>query len=106
MNAYAKAWLQFVFPIYIWLIAGLIILLSHRYLIAANLSDRNAVKVLATHFLLSVAELGRAIITALTYTVLHYPDSLHVSVWLPDANVKILQGNTFHFSSLLLHFVP
>ena len=92
MDAYAKAWLQFVFPIYIWLIAGLIILLSRRYTIAARLCGRNAVKVLATLFILSVAKLGRAIITAISYTVLDYPDGSHVSVWLPDANVKFLQG--------------
>jgi len=41
MDAYAKAWLQFVFPIYIWLMAGLIIVLSHKFSIAARLSGRN-----------------------------------------------------------------
>jgi len=112
MDAYTKAWLQFIFPIYIWLIAGLIILLSRRYTIAARLSSRNAVKVLATVFLLSVAKLGRAIIAALSYTVLQYPDGSHVSVWLPDANVKFLQGKhiplfitAVMFSVLILCFV-
>ena len=112
MDAYAKAWLQFVFPIYIWLITGLTILLSRRYTIAVRLSGRNAVKVLATLFVLSVAKLGRAIITALTYTVLEYPDGLCVSVWLPDANVKFLQGKHIPlfitavvFSALVLCFV-
>ena len=112
LDAYAKAWLQFVFPIYIWLIAGLTILLSRRYTIAARLSGRNAVKVLATLFVLSVAKLVRAIITALAYTVLEYPDGLHVSVWLPDANVKFLQGKHIPlfitavlFSALVLCFV-
>jgi len=36
-----------------------------------------------------------AIITALTYTLLKCPDGLHgphVPVWLPDANIKYLQG--------------
>ena len=92
MDGYTKAWLQFAFPIYIWLIAGLIIILSRKYRIATRLSGRNAVKVLATLFLLSVAKLGRATITALSYTSIHYSDSLQVSVWLPDANVKYLQG--------------
>ena len=92
MDAYAKAWLQFAFPTYIWLIAGLIIILSRKYRIAARLSGRNAVKVLATLFLLSVAKLGRAIITVLSYTSIHYLGSLQVSVWLPDANVRYLQG--------------
>ena len=92
MDGYTKAWLQFAFPIYIWLIAGLIIILSRKYRIVARLSGRNAVKVLATLFLLSVAKLGRATITALSYTSIHYPDHSQVSVWLPDANVKYLQG--------------
>ena len=92
MDAYAKAWLQFGFPIYIWLIAGLIIILSRKYRIAARLIGRNAIKVLATLFLLSSAKLGRAIITVLSYTSIHYSDSLQVSVWLLDANVKYLQG--------------
>ena len=112
MDAYAKAWLQFIFPIYIWLIAGLIILLSHKFSIAARLCGRNAVKVLATLFLLSVAKLGRAVITALTYTALQYPDGLRVSVWLPDASVKFLQGKhiplfitAVAFVALILCFV-
>ena len=92
MDGYTKAWLQFAFPIYIWLIAGLIIILSRKYRIAARLSGRNAVKVLATLFFLSVAKLGRATITSLSYTSIHYSDSLQVSVWLPDANVRYLQG--------------
>ena len=92
MDAYAKAWLQFGFPIYIWLIAGLIIILSRKYRIAARLIGRNAIKVLATLFLLSSAKLGRTIISVLSYTSIHYQDSLQVPVWLPDANVKYLQG--------------
>jgi len=68
------------------------ILLSRRYTIVVRLSGRNAVKVLATLFVLSVAKLERAIITALTYTLLKCPAGSHVSVWLPDANIKYLQG--------------
>ena len=29
MNAYYKTWLQFVFPVYLWLLVGLLILISH-----------------------------------------------------------------------------
>ena len=92
MNAYTKAWLQFAFPIYIWLIAGLIIILSRKYRIAARLSGRNAIKVLATLFLLSSAKLGRAIISVLNYTHINYQDNSHFLVWLPDANVRYIQG--------------
>ena len=112
MDAYTKAWLQFVFPVYIWLIAGLIIILSRRYRIAARISGRNAVKVLATLFLLSVAKLVRAIITVLTYTSIHYSETVRVSVWLPDANIRYLQGihiplfiNAVVFLALVLCYI-
>ena len=29
MDAYSKTWLQFVFPVYIWVLVGLMILVSH-----------------------------------------------------------------------------
>ena len=90
MDGYTKAWLQLGFPIYIWLIAGLIIILSRKYRIAARLSGRNAVKVLATLFLLSFAKLGRAIISVLDYTHIQYQDNSFFLVWLPDANVRYL----------------
>ena len=36
VNAYAKTWLQFVFPVYIWCIVILIIVSSHYYTTAAK----------------------------------------------------------------------
>jgi len=48
MNAYEKVWLQFAFPNYIWLIAGLIVILSRKYNFVARLMGKNAVQVLAT----------------------------------------------------------
>lgn len=64
LNAYSKAWLQFVFPVYIWVIAGVIILLGRlRYL--HRLLPENIVQVLATLVLLSYSKLLRTVITAL-----------------------------------------
>ena len=53
MDAYAKAWLQFIFPLYIWLISGGIVYFSWKYNRVARLVGKNSVKVLATLFLLS-----------------------------------------------------
>ena len=64
LDAYVKTWLQFVFPLYIWFLVITIIVLSHYFTLAARLSGRNAVQVLATLFLLSYAKLLRIIITA------------------------------------------
>ena len=92
MDAFAKTWLQFVFPIYIWLIVILIIVSSHYYTKAAKLSGRNAVQVLATLFLLSYAKLLQATITIISSTTLEYPDGSIRRVWLYDGNVDYLKG--------------
>jgi len=69
MDAYAKTWLQFAFPSYIWLAAGLIIFLSRRSTRMARLMGRNAIQVLATLFLLSYTKLLQTIIAVLSFTV-------------------------------------
>ena len=86
LDAYWKTWLQFAFPIYVWAIAGLIILLSHYSNKFTKLLGNNSVPVLATLFLLSYAKLLRTIIIALGFTVLEYPDGPRL-IWSFDGNV-------------------
>ena len=74
LNGYWKTWLQFVFPVYIWIITAFIIIASHHSSMAAKTFGNNSVPVLATLFLLSYAKLLRAIITVLNFTFLAYPD--------------------------------
>ena len=52
MTASQKTWLQFVFPFYLWLLAGIFIKLS-QYALVGRLVQRNGTKLLATMFLLS-----------------------------------------------------
>ena len=91
MDAYARTWLQFVFPVYIWLVIGLIILLSNFSQQIAKVFGTNPVAVLATLFLLSYAKILRTIITAVSLTFLEYP-SQNKAVWMHDANIGYLQG--------------
>ena len=91
-DSYAKTWLQFVFPMYIWLVVILIIVSSYYSILASKLAGRNAVQVLATLFLLSYAKLLRVTITALSSTTLEYPDGSIRRVWLYDGNVDYLKG--------------
>ena len=49
LDAYWKTWLQFVFPIYVWVIAGMIILICHYSPKATRLFGNNTVPVLE-HF--------------------------------------------------------
>lgn len=88
MDTYAKVWLQFAFPIYIWLIVAVIIAVSHRYSRVAQLFGNNPVKVLATLFLLSYAKLQRTIIAALSVTTLTYPDGQVKWLWKYDPNIE------------------
>jgi len=92
MDAYSKAWLQFVFPVYIWLITILIIVLSRLYRRVALAVGRNGVKVLATLFLLSYAKLLRAIMAALSFTFINFPNNSTKVRWLHDGNTPYLHG--------------
>ena len=89
LDAYYKTWLQFVFPLYIWSIVGLIIILSKYSRRVAKVMGNNSVPVLATLFLLSYAKLFSIIISALSYTIL-YTSEGHKVVWSADGNVDYL----------------
>ena len=87
LDEYTKTWLQFVFPLYIWLLVVLLIVWSHYTTTGTKLVGNNAVFVLATLFLLSYAKIVRNIVGALSFTILQLPKSTRV-VWLYDANIE------------------
>ena len=89
LTAYGKAWLQFVFPFYIWVIAGLIIASARYSIRVARFTGYNSVPVLATLSLLSYAKLLRAIITVMSYTIVDYPQGSK-AVWSADGNIDYL----------------
>ena len=92
MDEYTKTWLQFVFPIYVWSLLGLIIIFSSFSLRITRLLGSNPVAVLATLLLLSYTKLLHTIISALIFTFLNYPNEVQVAVWLHDGNIKYLHG--------------
>ncbi len=111
MDAYAKTWLQFVFPFYVWILVGGIILASNYSSRAAKVFGRNPVAVLATLFLLSYTKLLRTIIAIVSFTYISYPDGSEVAVWRYDGNVSYLSGKhiplfLFAMLVLLLLFLP
>ena len=87
MDTYTKTWLQFVFPLYVWILVGIIIIVSHYSQRIANLLGNNPIAVLATLFLLSYAKILRTITAALAITFLEYPDGER-AVWLYDGNLN------------------
>ncbi len=93
MDMYARTWLQFVFPLYIWGMVIFMIVSSRYSTIAGKVFGRNnSVRVLATLLLLSYTKILRTIITALSFTTLIYPDKSIKFIWLADANVQYLSG--------------
>ena len=87
LTAYSRTWLQFVFPLYIWAIAGLIIIIAKYSNRMAKVIGNNGVPVLATLFFLSYAKLFNTIITALSYTRLYTTQDQNYLVWSADGNV-------------------
>ena len=91
MDAYSKTWLQFVFPVYIWVLVGLMVLVSHFSHRFANLLGNNPVSVLATLILLSYTKFLRTLIAVFYITYLEYP-TYNRGVWLYDANIDYISG--------------
>ena len=103
MDAYSKTWLQFLFPVYVWIMVGAMIYGSRYSPTVFRLVGSNAVPVLATLFLLSYAKLLRTVITAVYSTTLTGRDSPTPSVWLVDGNVQFFRGT--HIALLLMAVV-
>ena len=99
MDSYQKTWLQFVFPLYIWLLVGVIILVSHYSTSAMKIFGRNNIAILATLFLLSYTKILKTIITALNFTEVFQGSADDTSdqlvpykVWTYDGNIEYLKG--------------
>ena len=92
LTAFWKTWLQFLFPLYIWLIAGVIIIVCHYSSRLTNLIGDRAVPLLATLFLLSYTKLLRTLMTIFEFGVLtHYPNESKIIVWYLDGNLPYCQ---------------
>ena len=91
MDGYAETWLQFVFPVYLWVVILVVVLFYSKFR-ADRLGGKNAVQVLATLLLLSYTKLQRTVVTILSFTSLEYPDGEVRYVWLYDANVEFFKG--------------
>jgi hypothetical protein len=91
LDSYAKTWLQFAFPIYIWVLEIVIIISSKYSTIVAKLCRRNSVQVLGTSFLLSYAKLLRVTITIFQPTKLVYSNGFSKTVWHYDGNIDYLK---------------
>ena len=115
MNTYQKTWLQFAFPLYIFLLVAAILVASYYSSTAMKVFGRNNIAILATLFLLSYSKILKTIITALNSTQVLVSSADNVSdqivperVWTYDGNIEYLKGKhvaLFTVALLLLLFL-
>ena len=89
MDSYAKVWLQFIFPFYIWVIIIIIIYLA-KYTKFSRLVGNNTVPVLATLILLSYTKLIRTVTLALTSVTIKCGQHSTQYSWYNDPNIDYL----------------
>ena len=111
LDSYTWTWLQFIFPLYIWLLAAILILVTKYSPRITRFIGTNPVAVLATLFLLSYAKILRTIITAFYIAFLEYPGGTKEAVWLFDGNIRYLHGQhiplfLFALLVLIILFLP
>ena len=92
-DAYAKTWIELIFPIYIFIIIVTIIVVSKYSRRFSNfIGMKNPIATLATLILLSYTKILRLMITMLSSTNIKYTNSSdEITVWRPDGNVIYLQ---------------
>ena len=97
MEAVGKTMFLYVFPIYIWLISAVIIIFSNRYVRVTRLVGENAVKVLATLFLLSYSKMLRITLGTLNLSVIY----IHINSTSTTSKLRwILDGNIAYFEDI------
>ena len=115
MGSCSKIWLQFVFPVYVWFLLILIIILSRYSIKVVRLVGRQVIPVLATMILLSYTKLIRTVFQVLHQTNIQCSDKNHtkfyLSRWYIDATVEYLKGChlplfLFSLAVLILLIVP
>ena len=95
LDMYIKTWLQFVFPLYLWILAGGIILVCRYSRLATKFFGNNTVHVLATILLLSYNKLLITITTVYSSSTISVQndenDDIAVEVvWTYDGNIPFL----------------
>ena len=98
LTAFWKIWLQFLFPLYILAIAGLIVIVVRCSTKLSSSVGNRAASVLATVFLLSYMKIMRVTIATMNpSTLIEYPSGSESVIWAEDGNLTY-----FGFPHILL----
>ncbi len=107
-DQYIATWMQFMFPLYLWLLITITVIVSRFSSRLSKFTGNGTVPALATLFLLSYTKLLTASIAATSYTKLSYLNTSNEDyVWIEDSTVSYLTGKhvpLFVVSIILLAF--
>ncbi len=107
MSDVTKSYLQFAFPVYLWSIIGLVILLSRYSLTVSRFTSSYSVPVLATLIFLSYSKLLRAAMDGLVSADVEIDGvngtTSKMTVWYFDGNIEYCTGS--HIGLFVLGFV-
>ena len=96
MDTYAKVWIGFIFPVYLFLITAVIIFLCRKSQKISSLFGGNIIKVLATLFQLSYTKLLESVVAVLSFTQIQYPfignNTENKRLWLADPSLEYFHG--------------
>ena len=105
LDAYVQTWLQFAFPLYVWLLIIAIIMASRYSITISKLIGTNPIAVLATLILMSYTKVLQVVIGVFSSVNLDYPQRRKVRVWLKDANVDYLRSKHLFLAVVTLMVV-
>ena len=92
LNAVIKTALEFVYPVYLWLIVVVIVIISKYSTRVANLTSHSSIQVLATLFYLSFAKLLLDVIDIFIPVNVQTPHG-EFTVWYIDGNIPYWSKN-------------
>ena len=99
LDMYTKTWLQFVFPLYLWILAGGMILVCRYSQLATKFFGDNTVHVLATIFLLSYNKLLITITMVYSSSTINVQNNYNESDDIKEDVVWTYDGNIHFFST-------
>ena len=99
LDMYTKTWLQFVFPLYLWILAGGMILVCRYSRLATKFFGDNTVHVLATIFLLSYNKLLITITMVYSSSTINVQNNYNESDDIKENVVWTYDGNVPFFST-------
>jgi len=103
MTEYDKTWLQFVFPLYLLCIVGVLVITSRYFIFVERITRKRVIPVIATIFLLSYSKIllvtAKVLVSYTTIHEVHGNQTAQKLIWMYDSHISI-----YGFQFILIFF--